>query len=108
MKKTILSGVAACAFAVMPAIAGSTTVEFSASDGTTSVVVFNQDGTASMDGGEAISYVLDAETKTVCGQTPEGDLCATFDEMGTEVGFSTGYKNTAGASGTATITDVTE
>ena len=108
MKKTILCSAAALAFAAMPALAGSTTVEFAAADGTTSVVVFNTDGTATMDGGEAIPYTMDEEANTVCGQTPDGDLCATFDETGTDVGFSTGYTNTAGATGIATITAVAE
>lgn len=108
MKKTILSAAAALAFAAMPALAGSTTVEFAAADGTTSVVVFNTDGTATMDGGDAIPYTMDDATRTVCGQTPDGDLCATFAETGTDVGFSTSYKNTAGATGTATITAVAE
>ena len=108
MKKTILCAAAALAFAAMPALAGSTTVEFAASDGTTSVVVFNTDGTASMDGGEAISYTMDETTHTVCGQTPDGELCATLEATGTDVGFSTGYTNTAGVTGTATITAVSE
>ncbi|HAO34753.1 MAG TPA: hypothetical protein DCQ40_01145, partial [Hyphomonas sp.] len=63
-----------------------------------------ENGTASMDGGDPIPYTMDEESKTICGQTPEGDICATFDELGEDVGFSTGFTNTAGQSGTATIT----
>jgi UrcA family protein len=108
MRKTILCAAAALSFTALPALAGSTTVEFVAADGTTSVVVFNTDGTASMDGGDAIKYKMDEATKTVCGETPDGELCATFEEVGSEVGFSTGYTNTAGVTGTATITAVSE
>ncbi|MEZ5999044.1 MAG: hypothetical protein R3B98_10155 [Hyphomonas sp.] len=102
--KFVLAAGTALALAALPALAQSTTVEFVAADGTTSVVVFNDDGTATMDGGDPIPYTMDEETKTVCGETPDGELCATFDELGEDVGFSTGYTNTAGVSGTATIT----
>ena len=34
----------------------------------------------------------------------DGELCATFDELGEDVGFSTGFTNTAGQTGIATIT----
>ncbi|MEZ5946445.1 MAG: hypothetical protein R3C13_04600 [Hyphomonas sp.] len=103
MKLALALG-SAIALAALPAFAASTTVEFAAADGTTSVVVFNDDGTATMDGGDPITYTMDEDTKTVCGATPDGELCATFDELGDEVGFSTGYTNTAGVTGTATIT----
>ena len=103
MKMIFVAG-AALAMATLPAIAESTTVEFSGSDGSTAVVIFNTDGTASMDGAPPIPYTMNEETKTVCGQSPEGEICATFNELGDEVGFSTGFTNTAGQSGTATIT----
>ena len=103
--KMLLAAGAALSLAVLPALAGSTTVEFAAADGTTSVVQFNDDGTAVIDGTDTISYTMDDATRTVCGTMPDGaDLCATFDALGDEVGFSTGYTNTAGVSGTATIT----
>ncbi len=100
----ILAAGAALSLAALPALAESTTVEFAAADGTVSTVVFNDDGTAVMDGGDPIPYTMNEETKTICGDTPDGELCATFDELGEEVGFSTGYTNTAGVTGTATIT----
>jgi len=102
--KLFMAAGAALALSALPALAESTTVQFVAADGTTSVVVFNGDGTAVMDGGDPIPYTMNEDTKTVCGETPDGELCATFDELGDEVGFSTGYTNTAGVTGTATIT----
>ncbi len=102
--RLILAAAAALAISALPALAESTTVEFAAADGTKTVVVFNADGTATMDGADPIAYTMNEETKTVCGTTPDGELCATFDELGEEVGFSTGYTNTAGVTGTATIT----
>lgn len=108
MKKTIICGAAALSLAVLPALAASTTVEFASADGTTSVVVFNEDGTAIMNGGEPVAYTMDDATKTLCGTTPDGDICVTFEETGTDVGFSTSYTDTTGATGTARITAVTE
>lgn len=102
--KLLMAAGAALTLAALPAFAQSTTVQFVAADGTTSVVVFNDDGTASMDGGDPVPYTMNEDTKTVCGETPDGELCATFDELGDEVGFSTGYTNTQGVTGTATIT----
>ena len=103
--KMFMAAGAAFTLAALPAFAGSTTVEFAATDGTTSSVVFNDDGTAVIDGTDAVTYTMDDATKTLCATMPDGaDLCATFDELGDEVGFSTGYTNTAGAAGTATIT----
>ena len=102
--RLILTAAAALAISALPALAESTTVEFSGDDGQTVVIVFNGDGTSSMNGGPASPYTLDKETRTVCGETPtDGEICATFDELGEDVGFSTGYTNTAGHSGTATI-----
>ena len=102
--RLILAAGAALTLAALPAFAQSTTVQFVATDGTSSIVVFNDDGTAIMDGGDPIPYTMDNDTKTICGQAPDGEICATFDELGDEVGFSTGYTNTAGVTGTATIT----
>lgn len=102
--KLFLAASAAITLFALPAMAQSTTVEFASSDGTTALVVFYENGTASMGGGDPIPYTMDEESKTICGQTPEGDICATFDELGEDVGFSTGFTNTAGQSGTATIT----
>lgn len=102
--RLLLAAGAALSFAALPALAESTTVEFVGADGVTSVIVFNADGTALMEDGTSVPYTMDKETKTLCGTTDEGEICATFDELGEEVGFSTGFTNTAGQSGTATIT----
>lgn len=103
--RMILAAAAALTLTGLPAMAGSTTVEFASADGQTIVVVFNDDGTASSNGSAPSAYTMNEETKTVCGTTPDnGEICATFDELGEDVGFSTGYTNTAGQSGTATIT----
>ena len=80
--KLFLAASAAITLFALPAMAQSTTVEFASSDGTTALVVFYENGTASMDGGDPIPYTMDEESKTICGQTPEGDICATFDELG--------------------------
>lgn len=100
----LLAAGAALSFAALPALAESTTVEFAGEDGTIAVVVFNADGTALMEDGTSIPYTKDKETKTICGTMPDGELCATFDELGEDVGFSTGFTNTAGQTGIATIT----
>ena len=103
--KILMAAGAALSLAALPAFAGSITVQFVAADGTTSIVVFDEDNDmATMDGADPIPYTMDQDTRTVCGHTPDGDLCATFDEIGDEVGFSTGYTNTEGVTGTATIT----
>ena len=105
--KIILAAAAALSLAALPAFAQTMTVEFAATDGTVAIVAFNEEtGTASMDGGPAMPYTMDEATKTVCGTVPEGEICATFDELGEDVGFSTGFTNTSGQSGTATITAV--
>ncbi|MCA8902734.1 MAG: hypothetical protein KDA53_15955 [Hyphomonas sp.] len=100
--RLITVGILAASFGALPALAGSTTWEFTDADGTVSVVVLGPDGTATMDGSDPIPYTLDANT--LCGETPEGEICATFDAIGDEVGFSTGYTNSEGVTGTATIT----
>ena len=103
--KLLLAAGAALTLAVLPAFAGSTTVEFSGSDGQVVTIVFNDDGTSTTNGGAPTPYTMDQDAKTVCGKTPDdGDICATFDELGDEVGFSTHYTDTGGHSGTATIT----
>ena len=108
MKTKLLIAIADLAMMATPALAASTTVEFSGSNGQTTVVVFNSDGTASANGAPATPYTIDQEAKKVCGETQGQQLCVTFGEMGTTVGFSTSYSDTAGNSGTATITAVSE
>lgn len=108
MKTRLLIAIAGLALIATPALASSTTVEFAASNGQTSTVVFNSDGTASANGGPASPYTIDQAAKKICGQVQGQELCVTFGEMGTAVGFTTTYSDTAGNSGTATITAVSE
>jgi len=103
MKKLFLSTIA-MAFIAGPALAAKTTVKFVSATGDETVIVFNdEDMTAVINGADAIPYTFDEETKTICGKTEKGESCVTFDELGTEVGFSTGYKNSKGVTGAATI-----
>lgn len=106
MKARLFIAIAGFALLATPALAASTTVEFAATSGQTTVVVFNGDGTASVDGAEPGPYTVDQAAKKICGQVQGQELCVTFGAMGAEVGFTTSFTNTAGASGTATITAV--
>lgn len=107
MKTRLLYAIAALALIATPALAMSTTVEFAGSNGTTTTVVFNSDGTASINGAAPGPYTIDQAAKKICGDAQGQQLCVTFAEMGTEAGFTTTYTDTAGNSGTATITAVT-
>jgi len=108
MKTRLLIAIAGLALLATPALAASTTVQFAGSDGQTTVVVFNSDGTASVNGAAPGPYTLDQATKTICGEAQGQQLCVTFGEMGSAVGFTTSYTNNAGGAGTATITAVSE
>lgn len=109
MKTRLLVAIAGLALIATPALASSTTVEFANSGtGQTTTVVFNSDGTASANGQPASPYTVDEAAKKICGQVQGQELCVTFGEMGSTVGFSTSYSDTAGNSGTATITAVSE
>lgn len=108
MKTRLLVAIAGLALIATPALASSTTVEFAGSNGQTTTVVFNSDGTASADGGAPSPYTVDQAAKKICGAVQGQELCVTFGEMGSTVGFSTTYTDTAGNSGTATITAVSE
>ena len=107
MKTRLLIAIAGLALLATPALAASTTVEFANSNGQTTTVVFDTNGTASVNGGEPGPYTIDQAAKKVCGSADGQELCVTFAETGTEVGFTTTYTDTAGNSGTATITAVT-
>ena len=107
MKTRLLYAIAALALIATPALAMSTTVEFANANGQTTTVVFNSDGTASINGAAPGPYTIDQAAKKICGDAGGQQLCVTFAEMGTDVGFTTTYSDTAGNSGTATITAVT-
>lgn len=108
MKTRLLIAIAGLAFIATPALASSTTVEFASDSGQTSVVVFDADGTASVNGAAPGPYTIDQAAKKICGAVEGQELCVTFGEMGTEVGFTTTYQNSAGDKGKATITAVSE
>ena len=51
----------------LPALAASTTVEFVPANGADTVVaVFSDDGTVSFNGGPAVAYTMDQDTRTIC------------------------------------------
>ncbi len=107
MKKSLFIAAIALAFAA-PAFAASSTVEFVATDGTKTTIVFNDDGTSLIDGTTKSKYTADEAAKKICGPMPDGtEVCATFEAWGSTVGHSTKYTTSAGTSGTATITAVT-
>lgn len=108
MKTRLLIAIAGLALIATPALASSTTVEFANSNGTTTVVVFDSNGTASVNGAAPGPYTIDQAAKQICGDAGGQQLCVTFGEMGSTVGFSTTYTDNAGNSGTATITAVSE
>ena len=108
MKTRLLIAIASLALLATPALAGSTTVQFTTTDGQSTVVVFDTNGTASANGGAPSPYTVDQAAKTICGQVQGQEICVTFAEMGSAVGFTTTYTNTVGNSGTATITAVSE
>ena len=110
MKKTLMAAAAAFALGA-PAFAASMTISFANDDGTTAVMTFDGEGTATIEGQEgSFPYTWDEETRTLCGDaTGEGEVCATFAEAGDpEVGQATGYTTSTGGSGTATITAMSE
>ena len=106
MKLRLMLAIAGLALMATPALAASTTVEFANSNGQTTVVVFDANGTASINGAAPGPYTIDQAAKKICGSAQGQELCVTFAEMGADVGFSTTYTDTAGNSGTATITAV--
>lgn len=108
MKTRLLIAIAGLALIATPALAASTTVEFANSNGQTTTAVFDANGTVSLNGAAPAPYTMDQAAKKICGSVEGQELCVTFAEMGSTVGFSTTYTDTAGNSGTATITAVTE
>lgn len=105
--KSILA-LAALALAAMPAMAATTTVEFTPAEGDKLVAVFADDGTVSFNGGAAVPYTMDEAGKTICSSVNGADNCATFETWGTDVGHVTPYTTSQGGGGTATVTAKTE
>ncbi|MEO0882043.1 MAG: hypothetical protein AAFY34_04875 [Pseudomonadota bacterium] len=108
MKKLIAVS-AVLAFAAAPAFATKTTIEFVPDDGPTVVMTFDDETNMATDGdGNTIPYTYDEASATICGQSPDGEICATFADTGTEpaVGVSSAYTTNTGTTGTATITAI--
>lgn len=107
--KRLLSTAAALAFATGPALAATVTIEFAGDDGNTAVYSFDQETGVSTDAeGNTSTYTFDADTATLCGQTPQGEICATFEDAKQEVGHSTPYTLNIGGGGTATVMAIEE
>lgn len=106
MKKTLV--LSALAFAALPAMAATTTVEFAPAEGDTLVAVFSDDGTVSFNGGDAVPYTMDQAASTICSSVNGADNCATFETWGEDVGHVTPYTTSQGSSGVATVTAKTE
>jgi len=109
MKKLLGASIAAMLVAA-PALAAANVIRFEPSDGEAVTMTFNDDGTVSADNGSTGTYTWDEDTKTICGtfEGAEAELCATFEEVSYEAGFSTTYTATNGNSGTATLVEVKE
>ncbi|MEM6627788.1 MAG: hypothetical protein AAF719_13920 [Pseudomonadota bacterium] len=96
--------IAASALMAAPAMAGVATIEFANDDGNTSTWTFNDETMmATADGVDAGAYTWDEAAATLCGATPDGEVCATFDDPKSEVGHSSTYTLSTGGGGTATI-----
>lgn len=98
---------AAGAFAVLalPAFADTMTIEFAGDDGQTATYMFDSETNmvTGPDGGSA-PYTWDEETATLCGETPDGPVCAIFaDAAEPVVGGTSAYTLSTGGGGTATI-----
>ena len=108
MKKSILFA-AAAALLTAPAFAASMTVSFANDDGTIQVWTLDDTGKATAGDGTVVDYTYDDEGKVLCAAIPDaGDVCATFDTAGENVGDTSTYTLSSGGTGTATITAVTE
>lgn len=109
MKKLALF-VALGAFVAAPALAASTTVEFTGADGAAQVWKFKDDGTAEGPEGATATYTFDETARKLCatiaGETPQW-ICLTFapSEGTGAVGETSTYTvdGEEGGSGTAKI-----
>lgn len=108
MKKLGLITAALAVLFAAPALAASTTVEFTNAAGEKHVWKFKDDGTAEAPDGATAAYTWDEASQKLCatfaGEPPK-TLCATFDptEGKGVVGESTGYTLDDGSKGVATI-----
>jgi len=106
MTRLITLALASLALA-MPALAGSITIEFQATDGEPSVWLFLDGGTAIGPDGSIEDYTWDPQTSQLCGDLlyDRSEGCITFEvaEDDLNVGDTAGYTTSDGAEGTATI-----
>ncbi|MEM9668957.1 MAG: hypothetical protein AAF950_08535 [Pseudomonadota bacterium] len=107
--KKLIALTAMFAVTAAPASAAKTTIEFVPDDGPTVVMTFDDEtGMATDAEGNSMPFTYDEEAATICGQGPDGELCATFADTSQEpaVGVSSAYTTNIGSSGTATITAI--
>ncbi|MEM1395957.1 MAG: hypothetical protein AAF742_03510 [Pseudomonadota bacterium] len=111
MKKLLLGlGIAAIAG---PALA-DTTVEFKRDGGEANVVILEGDGKGRLPVGIPLTYTFDVEALKMCFTVAEQSTCVVFDDHIPEpkVGDSSKYTVSGGpndgATGVATVTEVTE
>lgn len=107
MKKLITLAAAAAFFAV-PAFATKTTMDFTSDAGTATWVFDSETNMATAPDGSTGPYTYDPATGKLCGESPEGEVCVTFDNPTDtpEVGYTSTYTVSSGETGTATITAV--
>ena len=100
----------AASLAVMsaPAYAAKFTVEFASEAGAISYTFDDEAGTFTASDGTSGTYTFDEATNKLCGTSEAGEVCATFDDVKQEVGFSTNYTASNGSSGTATVKSIEE
>ncbi len=110
MIRTIGTLLFACLFATA-AHATVTTIEYDLGEGEKVTIAYDDAtnlATSQADGAAASSpYTWDEATSTVCSTDGEGnEVCATFENAGTEAGHTTSFTTNDGRAGTATIVSV--
>ncbi|MGF1544410.1 MAG: hypothetical protein ACFB00_07925 [Parvularculaceae bacterium] len=111
MKKFASLAVAG-ALMLAPAFAGSTTVEYTDTEGEKQVWTFNDDLTATGPDGLSATYTWDEASKTLCAEIASTDggepteACVTYEAFtsASTVGDASAYTTSTGKSGTAVIT----
>lgn len=110
--KKLITLAAATAFLATPAFAAKTTMDFASDQGTQTWVFDSETNMATAPDGNTGPYTYDPASGELCGESPEGKACVTFDNPTDtpEVGYASTYTVTAGPgegmTGTATITAV--
>jgi hypothetical protein len=104
MKKFALLA-ATAALISSPAFAMKMTVEFAVDGGETVVAVLDNAAKTSTVDGNAMPTTWDAATKTLCTETPDGEMCAVMENISETpaVGDTTTFTGSDGKTGTATI-----